>query len=225
MHRVLLVEDNPETRILVKACLDSIDVVEAESLEAGRTSFAAQNFDLLILDLELPDGNGTKFLAELQANEKTKNIPVFILTGKRDTMEKILAFSVGADDFITKPFDPLELKARVQAKLRKIDVNLKQAEEIFYGDVKINIPKQRVWLKGATDPLSLTSIEYRLLLQFVRNPDRIISREKFLDEVWGTKVNVTDRTVDTHIGHLRKKLRGTNLQIETVVGEGYRLKE
>ncbi len=225
MHRVLLIEDNPETRILVKACLDSVDLVEADSLESGRNSFQSQNFDLLILDLELPDGNGTKFLAELQADERTKKVPVFILTGKRDTMDKILAFSVGADDFITKPFDPLELKARVHAKLRKLDVNLKQAEEILYGDVKINLPKQRVWLRNATDPLDLTTIEYRLLLQLVRNPDRVISREKFLDEVWGTKVNITDRTVDTHIGHLRRKLRGSNLHIETVVGEGYRLKE
>lgn len=224
MRRVLLVEDNNEMRIMVKSCLDEFEIQEAATLKAARQAMEEGQFDLIVLDLQLPDGDGSRFLAEMQGKESFRHIPVFILTGRTDTMDKVLAFSIGAEDFITKPFDPLELKARVQAKLRKMEVQEKSKEQFVVEDLRINTARQRVWINDDPNPVPLTSIEYRLLLMLSRNRDRVISRQRFLDEIWGDEISVTDRTVDTHIGHLRKKIRDSRVQIETVIGEGYRLK-
>lgn len=224
MRRILVIEDNPEMRLLVRSCLDKLEVEEAEDLSSAKKMVQESPFDLIILDLHLPDGDGSRFLAEIQAEENLRHIPVFVLTGKSDTMDKVLAFSIGAEDFITKPFDPLELKARIQAKLRKLDLDDSKKEQIVIEDLKINTARQRVWVKDIKEPISLTSIEYRILLMLTRNRDRVISRTKFLDEIWGNEISVTDRTVDTHIGHLRKKIGTSKVKIETVIGEGYRLK-
>lgn len=224
MKRVLVVEDNSEMRIMVKSCLEEFEIAEAATLSAARQALEESLFDLIVLDLQLPDGDGSRFLAEMQGKENLRHIPVFVLTGRTDTMDKVLAFSIGAEDFITKPFDPLELKARVQAKLRKLEVNEKSKEQFLVEDLRINTARQRVWINDDPNPVPLTSIEYRLLLMLSRNRDRVISRQRFLDEIWGNEISVTDRTVDTHIGHLRKKIRSSRVQIETVIGEGYRLK-
>lgn len=224
MRRVLLIEDNPEMRLMVKASLDNIELTEADTLSAARECIEQSQYDLILLDLTLPDGDGSRLLAELQSEDNLKHIPVFVLTGKTDTMDKVFAFSIGAEDFITKPFDPLEFKARVNAKLRKIEVVEKSKEQFVLEDLKINTARQRVWIGNSKEPISLTSIEYRMLLMLCRKRDHVISRESFLDEIWGNEITVTDRTVDTHIGHLRKKLADSRIEIETVIGEGYRLK-
>lgn len=223
MNSILCVEDNLEIQILVEAALDSHQVTMAPTLADAKSKLEKQRFDLLILDLELPDGDGMKFLTSLATHEAPP--PVFILTGKSDTANKVIAFSLGVDDFISKPFDPLEFRARVNAKIKKSSVAQDQKAILKLKDLTIDVEKQRVSIaaKGSQDPISLTSLEFRLLLTFARSPDRVFSRSKLLDTVWGSDIAVTDRTVDTHVGHLRKKISASAVKIETVLNEGYRL--
>ena len=208
MNSILVTEDNAEMRILIEDALGEFNLTFANDLKQTRDVLAANHFDLLILDLILPDGNGLELLSELRA------IPVIVLTGKSETSVKVEAFSIGADDYVVKPFDPLELKARVQAKIKK--ASRFAADDVRVGDLQIDIPKQKV------NGIDLTSLELRLLLTISRAPEKVFTRESLLREVWGAGLSVTDRTVDTHIGHLRKKIAGTRSKIDTVVGLGYR---
>ena len=225
MKSILCVEDNPEVRILVESALDSYNVVHATTLAEANKQLGGSRFSLVILDLELPDGDGMKFLTGMSQSADWRALPIFILTAKSDTANKILAFSVGADDFISKPFDPLELRARVNAKIRKSETSQDNADTVKVGSLTISIPNQTVSIAaaGRRESVDLTSLEFRLLLTFARAPERVFSRERLLDEVWGRDTHITDRTVDTHIAHLRKKITDSNVRIETVVGEGYRL--
>lgn len=224
MHDILVIEDNAEMRILVEAALDEYRLSFGTSLKEAQEILPKKRFDLILLDLGLPDGDGLKFLAELSAQPDTKEVPVIVLTGKTETVNKVMAFSVGAEDFVTKPFDPLELKARVASKLRKSQRRHQVAELMRVGDLKIDVLKQKVWLQRTPEgePIDLTTLEFKLLLNFARAPERVFTREFLLNEVWGMNVSVTDRTVDTHIGHLRKKLLNSKTKIETVIGSGYR---
>ncbi len=223
MKTILCVEDNAEIQILVEAALDQHQVVLTKTLADAKAALKKQTFDLVILDLELPDGDGMKFLAEIGQDAE---IPVFILTGRTETANKVIAFSLGVDDFISKPFDPLELRARVNAKLKKTATAQDQQAVLKLKDMTIDVEKQRVSIlkpPGQAENVFLTSIEFRLLLTFARAPDRVFSRTQLLDKVWGSDIAVTDRTVDTHVGHLRKKIQVSVVKIETVLNEGYRL--
>lgn len=223
MKNILLVEDNAEIRILVEASLEPHRVVHVGTIGEARTILDRENFHLIILDLGLPDGDGLKFMTELSTKSST---PVFILTGKSDTANKVIAFSLGVEDFITKPFDPVELRARVNAKLRKFENQQDEREIIKVKDLTIHLARQRVFqTKDSTqEEIPLTSLEFKLLTTFAKAPERVFSREQLLDQVWGSSTHITDRTVDTHIGHLRKKISQSAVRIETVINEGYRLK-
>ncbi len=225
MRNVLVIEDNAEMRILVEAALDEYQLAFSSTLKEAKDNLRTNKFDLILLDLGLPDGDGLKFLAELSGQSKSKDTPVIILSGKSETVNKVMAFSIGAEDFVSKPFDPLELKARVAAKLRKAEKQQGLAENLRAGDLKIDVLKQKVWIvdgQEKAEGVDLTTLEFKLLLNFVRAPERVFTREFLLNEVWGMNVSVTDRTVDTHIGHLRKKLAHSQCKIETVIGSGYR---
>lgn len=230
MKTILCIEDNAEIRILVEASLAPLTVVLAGKIAEARSLLQTRRFDLIILDLELPDGDGLKFLTELSAPgttlaEAASQTPIFILTGKAETANKVIAFSLGAEDFIAKPFDPMELRARVTAKLRKHDTLKEQKEFIKIADLRIHLDQQRVHLvkNNELEEIPLTSIEFKLLTTFAKSPERVFSRDQLLDLIWGSSTHITDRTVDTHVGHLRKKLSASRIKIETVINEGYRL--
>jgi DNA-binding response OmpR family regulator len=227
MKSILLIEDNAEIRILVEASLDPLRVAHVGTIAEARSILDRENFHLIILDLGLPDGDGLKFMTELN-NSKTgqPSTPVFILTGKSDTANKVIAFSLGVEDFITKPFDPVELRARVNAKLRKLENQQDEREIIKIKDLAIHLTRQRVYLvkDSNQEEIPLTSLEFKLLTTFARAPERVFSRDQLLDQVWGSATHITDRTVDTHVGHLRKKIAASHVRIETVINEGYRLK-
>lgn len=225
MKNILCVEDNEEIQILVGAALEQYQVTIASDLKSAAVELDKKKFDLIILDLGLPDGDGMKFLAKLNGPGGTAKTPIFILTANADVGNKVIAFSIGADDFIVKPFDPLELRARVSAKLKKSEDEKGAKEVIRCSDLLIDVPKQRVYLENRSEKksITLTSLEFRILVTLAQSPDRVFSRSKLLDRVWGENVNVTDRTVDTHVGHLRKKVADSKVKIETVLNEGYRL--
>jgi DNA-binding response OmpR family regulator len=225
MKQILCVEDNPEMILLLEATLKSHQVDFARDLSQAKKFLAQKRYDLVTLDVGLPDGDGLNFLSDLMNGAEGKSTPVFILTAYDDIAQKVSAFKIGADDYIVKPFEPLELVARIDAKFRKIEAQRGFVENIKIGDLSISVPKQKVWLEheASNQVIPLTSIEFKLLLNLIKAQGRVLTRHSLLLEVWGEDMHVTDRTVDTHIGHLRKKIAVSKVQIQTVVGEGYRV--
>jgi DNA-binding response OmpR family regulator len=233
MADILLVEVSIDCQILVKETLSKVAHVRiATSLQEARIALSNQRFDLILMDLSLPDGDGMEFFSQIQSRaDDLGEIPVVFLTGRAETAMQVTAFSMGADDYIVKPLRPIEFRARVEAKLKKI-ASLKKSETLLVrGDLKIELGTQRASIvmvssNGAkTDPreLELTGREFKLLYHLARHEGTVFSREQLIAAVWGNSVHVLDRTVDTHIYTLRKKLGTYSSYIESEVGLGYRL--
>ena len=222
---ILLIEDAPEIHQIVKGALQSLNATVQFALSGGqaRESLNKSKFDLILLDIGLPDCDGFELCMEIKKNYKTSNaqeIPIIFLTAKDEVSDKVTAFSIGAEDYIPKPFHPLELKARVEARLNSASKRQSQSETYSAGPFQFDVPALRV--KANDRLVDLTPTEFKLLYFLARHPDRVFSREKILDQVWGHSVHVTDRTVDAHIYSLRKKLGPHGKLISSVIGEGYR---
>ncbi len=221
-QKVLCIEDDATMQLLISGCLPKLNLYFASQLKEAEVLIDQNLFDLVLLDVELPDGDGMKFFTLFQ--KKHSHTPVIFLTGKQDIANKILAFSQGAEDFISKPFDPLELEARVMSKLnRKAQENQAQSLRKIK-DLEIDLSRQKAFISrlDKKQDLELTLIELKLLSALSKRSEQIFSREQLLDLVWGD-VSVSDRTVDSHISHLRSKLSASKVEIETVKGSGYRL--
>ncbi len=209
MHNVLLVEDSSDAFNLVKRALgSSVHLEWAKSLGEASRTLQNKNFDLILLDVMLPDGDGYRLCSILQTDDQLKNVPVIFLTAKNSVSDKLLGFSVGADDFISKPFDGLELKARVDSRLRKRDRERMESDILKLGDVEINKSTQKVQIfeNGQATDVDLTPIEFKLLLFLCKEVNKVYSRDEILNSVWGESIHVYSRSVDTHISKLRKKL-------------------
>lgn len=226
MKQILCIEDNNEMGLMLEGTLgkDYSFTLAQDIQQAKNLLETKKDFDLVTLDLGLPDGDGLKFLEDLNHHPQWKKIPVFILTADSQISKKVKAFSIGAEDYLVKPIDPVELKARVQGKFVRTEKKSDTQDLIKIGNVLINVAKQKVML-NEEDPveLDLTSLELRLLITFAKSNGAVLSRHFLLDEIWGENMHVSDRTVDTHVGHLRKKIARSNVTIQTVVGEGYRI--
>lgn len=225
MQRLLLIEDNEVMRVLAANALKEFSLSMVSTLKEAQSLIQDNSFDLILLDIGLPDGDGLAFLNQLSSTYGTQ-IPVIILSGKTDIANKVTAFSFGAEDFISKPFDPIELKARVAAKLKKIELAKTSSDFLKIGDLIITVSKQKVVIQGPGNeqyPVDLTTLEFKLLLTLAKHPERIYSREHLLEEVWGDDLSVTLRSVDTHVAHLRKKIHKSKVKIDTVIRSGYRL--
>lgn len=225
MHKLLLVEDNEVMRVLAANTLKEFSLSMSATLKEAQVLMQVNTFDLILLDIGLPDGDGLTFLNHL-SNSSGAQTPVIIISGKTDIASKVTAFSFGAEDFISKPFDPIELKARVAAKLKKIDQAKTNLDQMKIGDLVITVSKQKVViLVNGNDqiPVDLTTLEFKLLLSLAKHPERVYTREHLLSEVWGNDLSVTLRSVDTHVAHLRKKIHKSKVKIDTVIRSGYRL--
>lgn len=226
MAKILLVEDNEVMRVLAANTLKEFSLSLASSIKEAQALMQTNTFDLILLDIGLPDGDGLAFLNQL-SNSSENQTPVIIISGKTDIASKVTAFSFGAEDFIAKPFDPIELKARVSAKLKKIEQSKANSDIIKVGDLVITVSKQKVVIQSAGGedpyPVDLTTLEFKLLVSLAKHPERIFTREYLLSEVWGNDLSVTLRSVDTHIAHLRKKIHKSKVKIDTVIRSGYRL--
>lgn len=180
--------------------------------------------DLVILDIMLPDMDGTEVLRRLKSDDTTRRIPVVMLTAKGEEVDRVVGFELGAEDYITKPFSPRELTLRVRAILKRSKEALHIAsEKISFKELSVDFSRHRVTVKGA--PIELTKTEFGLLKEFLTSKGKVFSRDALLDRVWGIDCFVTPRTVDTHIRRLREKLKGAGRYIETVRGAGYRFRE
>jgi two-component system alkaline phosphatase synthesis response regulator PhoP len=221
MARILVVEDEPPIALGLEddLKLEGYEVEVARDGETASRRAREQSFDLIILDVMLPHKDGFEVCRELRrAGLRT---PVILLTAKTQESDKVLGLELGADDYVTKPFSPRELRARVKAALRRAAGG---TPEIYrFGDAEVDFT--RCELRRAGEAVEITPIEFKLLTAFIRHRHQTLGRDRLLDEVWGRETFVTDRVVDTHITNLRKKIEpkpSVPQFLISVRGMGYR---
>ena len=222
--KVLIVDDEEHIRELIKFNLkkEEYDIEVAVNGTEALNIIREIKFDLILLDLMLPEIDGLEVCKEIRRNEETSDIPVMMITAKGEEFDKVLGLELGADDYITKPFSIRELMARVKALLRRSNVK-KEENIIKFGDVVVNF-KTREVTKG-TQNVELTLKEFELLKLLIKNKGNILTRELLLDKIWGYEYIGETRTVDVHIRHLRKKIESDDKNpqyIQTIRGVGYK---
>ncbi|MCL2830856.1 MAG: phosphate regulon transcriptional regulator PhoB [Betaproteobacteria bacterium] len=221
--RVLVVEDQQDIveLILVHLRHEGFEAIAAENGVAAQQELSAVLPDLVLLDWMLPGGqSGLDLARKWRAAPRTKNIPIIFLTARSEEIDKIAGLNSGGDDYITKPFSPAELMARIRALLRRRAPE-QLTDPVRVGELSLDASSLRVCHRG--QELTLGPTEFRLLHYLLKHPDRIHSRANLLDKVWGDHVFIEERTVDVHIKRLRASLREAGAMIETVRGAGYRL--
>lgn len=220
--KVLVVEDEPSLNELLVYNLEAegYQVSAAETGEQVKARLSEQIPDLVVLDWMLPDISGLEICRQLRASDTTRHIPVIMLTAKGEEQDRIRGFSTGVDDYVVKPFSLPELMARIRALLRRVAPE-RIADKLTILDIELDRTAHRVTRNKRKVKLGPT--EFRLLEYFMEHADRVLTRTQLLDGVWGHDVYVDDRTVDVHIGRLRKALiRGTEADpVTTVRGVGY----
>ena len=220
---ILIVEDERPIREMIAYGLKraGFDVREAEDSRAARSAMADRRPDLMLIDWMLPDTSGLELTRSLKRERETRDLPIIMLTARAAEADKVAGLDGGADDYLTKPFSPRELLARVNALLRRAS-GQDEGEEVARGALVLDRAGHRVNSSGR--PVVMGPTEYRLLEFFMLHPDRVYSREQLLDRVWGGNVYVEERTIDVHIRRLRKALEDFDCDhyIQTVRGTGYR---
>jgi two-component system phosphate regulon response regulator PhoB len=228
-HRILIVEDEPSIAELIAINLThaGYEVEKAMQTDIAFAMMKDQLPNMIILDWMLPGKSGVQFAKELRSNERTKALPILMLTAKSEESDKVLGLDSGADDYVTKPFSPKELVARVRAMLRR-QMPIEDTGPLTVGPLKLDPSSHRVlasWPNMESKSIALGPTEFRLLQFFMANPERVHSRANLLDKVWGSEVYIEERTVDVHIKRLRAALVPFDCDryIETVRGSGYRI--
>lgn len=218
----MLIEDEKEIRDLVRYNLEKAGyrVAAAADGEAGLQQLFASRPDALVLDLMLPGMNGLEIVRELRNEPLTHDLPILVLTARSAEMDKLLGFEQGADDYLTKPFSPRELVARVKALLRRTKPT-GAGPAMVVGPLRVDLDAHEAQVAGAR--LDLTPREFDLIAFLARNPGRALSRDELLRKVWGYDYVGETRTVDVHVRRLRAKLGDHHGLIETVLGAGYKL--
>ena len=222
-EKILVVEDEPAIQELLAFNITQagFQVLRAEDAECMWKQLHAHLPDLILLDWMLPNTSGVVLAKQLRADARTRDIPIIMLTARGEERDKVLGLESGADDYITKPFSPRELMARIRAVLRRHVPQITD-ETITAGGLELSPLSHRVTAQGREVVLGPT--EFRLLHYFMSHPERVHSRTQLLDQVWGTQAFVEERTVDVHIRRLRAALEpdGLDEMIQTVRGSGYR---
>ena len=225
MAAVLVIEDNPDIADLIRHFLTRAghDVVSVPSGSDGLRRARTDRPDLIILDLMLPGLDGLHVCQALRADSATAAVPIIMLTARGEEADRIRGLELGADDYVTKPFSPKELAARVSALLRRVDRPKPPGTVLQYGPVTIDVDRHRV-LAGAAE-VRLTAKEFLLLKYLVEHKGRVLSRDLLLTDVWGYQYTGGTRTVDVHVRRLREKLPAVGAAITTVKQFGYRLED
>lgn len=220
---ILCIEDDDTIQTLVEVSLTDYLVHKAKSLKEAEAELNQYKFSALIMDIELPDGDGLRFLSQIMQQEKYKKIPVLVLSHHVDISNKVMAFSVGAEDFIGKPFDPIELNIRLTAKIKRRDAEQDEQKIRKIADVLLDFDRQKSFqVVGFKEvDLNLTSIELKIFSTLTKRLEQVYSRDQLMNLVWG-ETFISDRTVDSHIAHLRQKIEPTAVTIETSKNFGYR---
>ncbi len=225
MEKILIVED--EESILMGLeddfKLEGYEVAGATDGLQGLSMAKERQYDLIILDIMLPKMDGYEVCKQLR--QVGMKVPILMLTAKSQEIDKVLGLELGADDYVTKPFSPRELLARVKALLRRSRMMEEETEVYCFADVEIDFKKRQAVKKG--ESVHMTALEFSLMHFLIKHQDRVLDRTTILDEVWGRDVFVLPKTVDTHIGHLRKKLEDDPANPKHIIGVrgmGYRFK-
>ncbi|MCC2616430.1 phosphate regulon transcriptional regulator PhoB [Aestuariibacter halophilus] len=221
--RVLVVEDEAPIREMLEFVLVQygFETVQAEDFHVAMDKLVEPYPDIILLDWMLPGGSGVQLAKKLKEHEHTRDIPIIMLTARGEEEDKVRGLEAGADDYVTKPFSPRELIARIKAVIRRAAPTASE-EPIVVNGLMLDPVSHRVTVND--EPLDMGPTEFKLLHFFMAHAERVYSREQLLDNVWGTNVYVEDRTVDVHIRRLRKAIdrHGHDAMIQTVRGAGYR---
>lgn len=225
MQKILIVEDDNDINSLLRRILTGAgyQVVQAYSGTEALLQYQSASPDLVLLDLMLPGLSGSQVLGKLRG-ELSSDVPIIVLSARDGLSDKVALLDIGADDYIVKPFEPDEVVARIRAALRRRSKVSAAREELTYKNIALRPDLRKVTVRGRE--LSLTAIEYELLYTFMRNPEKVYSREKLYEEVWKDGYYGTDHTVNVHVSNLRKKLKDADGQedyIRSVYGIGFRL--
>jgi len=223
--KILIVDDEKDILELLKYNFEKEGYKTLSATSGEKAIEIAQSAkpDLIVLDLMLPGKNGLEVCRILKNQKPTSSIPIIMLTAKDSETDVVVGIEVGADDYITKPFSPKVVLAKIKAILRRLEEKSKQVEEIKFGDLLINTEKHKVTIKN--NPIDLTITEFRILEFLSKNPGKAFTRDQVLNNAWKDEPFIVDRAVDVHIRGLRKKLGKYSELIETVRGVGYRFKE
>lgn len=228
LPKILIVEDEAPIRTLISfACAGAgFEVESCDSVIAAQALLDSQKPDLVLLDYMLPEISGVEWLEKLRSDEKTRHLPVIMLTARGSETDRVKGLNAGADDYIVKPFMPRELIARIQAVMRRYNIQGEKtvtatSSLIKCGPLTMDEASYKAEVDG--EPIALSAKEFKLLLVFAKNPERVYSREMLLSLVWDNAY-VDERTVDVHMLRLRKQLQGTAAEnlLQTVRGLGYR---
>lgn len=221
--KILIVDDEPSILDLVSAYLRAEDYEVQTATDGPKGLAAARLFqpDIIVLDIMLPGMDGLEVLSRLRRDSQ---VYVILLTAKAEETDKVVGLTVGADDYVTKPFSPRELVARIKAALRRLRTDVDQADSgiLSFAHVRIAVGGRRVWADD--QPVELTSMEFELLRVLAEHHGLVLSRSQLLEQVWGHDYYGEERVVDVHIGHIRQKL-GDHHNIATVRGVGYRFED
>jgi len=219
---ILVIDDEPDILELVRFGLtqEGFSVETAATARAGLECVARRTPDLLVLDLMLPDMSGTEVCRRLRGQSETSDLPIVMLTARSEEVDRVVGFEIGADDYVTKPFSPRELALRVKAVLRRSEPSSREDHHLAHGVLLLDLERHRCKVGGCV--IELTAKEFGLLETLMSRAGRVLTREQLLDEIWGSDIAVTHRTVDTHLKRLREKLGEAGGYIQTVRGMGYR---
>lgn len=226
MAAILIVDDEEPIQELLKFNLEKegYTVLVAYDGPSALRIVEEKRPDLVILDVMLPGMDGMEVCNQLRQNSISRDIPVIMLTAKVEEIDKVLGLELGADDYLTKPFSPRELLARIRARLRRIKPQAEE-NELVRGDLRIDLDRFKVLVRG--EEVELTPKEFELLRVLATHPGKVYSRDELLEQVWGYEYLGDTRTVDVHVRHLRQKVERDSSNpeyIETLRGIGYRLK-
>lgn len=225
-EKILIVDDERDITELIEYNLEKEGYKTVKAFD-GENAIKLAELEIpqcIILDLMLPKVDGLEVCRVLKNNERTKHIPIIMLTAKSEESDVVVGLQLGADDYVTKPFSPKILLARIKALLRRLSQKQNISDEVkTIGNLVIDMPKHKVTFHK--NPIELTTIEFNILEFLARYPGRVFTRDQIMDSVWKEGKFIVDRAVDVHIRSLRKKMKKCADYIETVRGVGYRLKD
>ena len=224
-YTILIVDDDPDIIRLIKAYLSEkvYKVLEASDGESAMRMATTKSPDLMVLDVNMPGLSGLEVCRNLRADKKTHDIPIIILSARKEDIDRVIGLEFGADDYVTKPFNIQELVLRINNVLKRVYGEKTANDALTYGVLSVDFARHEVKVKNKAIKLTLT--EFKLLACLLENPGQVQSRDYLLETIWEHGEGVYSRTVDTHIQRLRNKLDEAGQYIETVRGIGYRLQE
>jgi DNA-binding response OmpR family regulator len=224
---ILIIDDEKDLVELVRYNLEDkegYDVISANNGQSGLEIAQGHKLDLIVLDLMMPGMDGLEVCRRLRSDPRTARIPLIMLTAKATEADRIVGLELGADDYITKPFSPRELVARIKAILRRTAAQEEPAQVVRHGELSIDLTRHEVTVNGK--PITLTATEFRILHLLATKPGRVLSRDDIIDAALGRDANVFDRTIDVHITAIRRKLGPAAAdRVETIRGFGYKFRD